>query len=135
MLASGCRVPAKRAGRIFAIGGSGALIRACQIGSRMLLAIVAALLPVVATLSLGYFAAWHRDFAAAEATILNRMVMDYALPLSLFAGTMALRRDDLVADVPTALAISGSMLATYIFVVLMARLVWRRDLGSSALQA
>jgi hypothetical protein len=35
---------------------------------------------------INFFAAWHHDFGAAQASVLNRMVMLYALPMSLFAG-------------------------------------------------
>jgi len=52
----------------------------------MISTIVSALLPTVVTLLLGFFAGWHHDFDAKQATVLNSMVMLYPLPLSLFAG-------------------------------------------------
>jgi malonate transporter and related proteins len=52
----------------------------------MLKTVVSALLPIVVTLALGFFAAWYEDFKADQASVLNRMVMLYALPMSLFAG-------------------------------------------------
>jgi len=51
--------------------------------------IVAALLPIVVTLMLGFVAGWHQDFDGRQAAIFNRMVMLYALPLNLFAGMKA----------------------------------------------
>lgn len=41
----------------------------------MLDTIVAALLPIVITLMLGFAAGWHHDFDAKQASVLNRMVM------------------------------------------------------------
>jgi malonate transporter len=46
--------------------------------------IMGALLPIVVILLLGFFSGWHKDFTGDQATILNRMVMLYALPLLLF---------------------------------------------------
>jgi malonate transporter and related proteins len=44
----------------------------------MLSTVVGALLPIVVTLAPGFFAAWHKDFKADQASVLNRMVMLYA---------------------------------------------------------
>ena len=50
-------------------------------------AILGALLPVIVTLALGMLAGWRRDEDTQAAESLNRMVLVYALPLALFAGT------------------------------------------------
>ncbi len=52
----------------------------------MLNTVIGTLLPIVVTLVFGFFAAWRKDFSTDQASILNRMVMLYALPMSLFAG-------------------------------------------------
>jgi len=52
----------------------------------MLNTVIGTLLPIVVTLVLGFFAVWHKDFNTDQASALNRMVMLYALPMSLFAG-------------------------------------------------
>jgi len=54
--------------------------------------ILGALLPMVVTFLLGFVAAWRRDFGPKDASILNRMVLVYAVPLALFAGTVSTRR-------------------------------------------
>jgi malonate transporter and related proteins len=95
--------------------------------------IIGALLPVVVTLVLGFFAAWHHDFGAAQASVLNRMVMLYALPMSLFASMVTTRRADLTSDLGLVAAIAGSMLAAQLATILVARFLLRRDLGFSAL--
>lgn len=101
----------------------------------MLTTIIGALLPIVVILLLGFFSGWHKDFNADQATILNRMVMLYALPLLLFGSTITIPRSELLADVPLALAVAGGMIGSFCIVLLAARLVFRRDLGASALQA
>jgi malonate transporter len=101
----------------------------------MLVVISSALLPAVVTLFLGYLAAWRGDFGATEAAMLNRMVMNYALPLSLFAGTMAIPRTDLFADVPMALAVTACMVMAFFVVLAIARFICRHDLSTSTLEA
>ncbi len=69
-------------------------------GAAMLEKILGALLPAVITILLGYFAARHHDFEQKEVPTLNRMVMSYALPLSLFVGVVSAGREELLADLP-----------------------------------
>jgi len=97
--------------------------------------IIGALLPIIVILLLGFFSGWHKDFDGAQAAILNRVVMLYALPLLLFAGTVTVPRAVLAQDVPLALAIAGAMVGGYFVVLLVAHRVFGRDLGTSSLQA
>ena len=54
----------------------------------MVQTILSALAPIVFTLLLGFVAAWRHDFGPKEASVLNRMVLLYAVPLALFVGTV-----------------------------------------------
>ncbi|HTV47306.1 MAG TPA: AEC family transporter [Phycisphaerae bacterium] len=101
----------------------------------MLATIVGCLLPIVVTLLLGYIAGWHRDFDANQATVLNRMVMLYALPMLLFAGMVSITRDQLTADVPLAAALLIGILGTFIAAVAIVYFLCGRDLSLSALRA
>ena len=101
----------------------------------MVATIIGALLPVVVTLLLGFVAGWHHDFDGKQATILNRMVMLYALPLSLFAGMVGTARDEVLSQVPLAIAILVGMAGGYVVVLLVSRYLFRRDLMSASLQA
>ena len=65
-------------------------------------AVVGALLPLIVTLGLGFFAAWRHDFTPEQAAVLNRMVLLYALPLLLFAGTVTIERSTLTSDLGLA---------------------------------
>jgi predicted permease len=71
--------------------------------------LLTALLPLVVVLGLGYLAGWRHDFSGDGATVLNRMVMTYALPLSLFAGLAATPRERLFGDGPLLLWIAVGM--------------------------
>ena len=99
----------------------------------MLNTVVGALLPIVVTLVFGFFAAWHKDFTADQASVLNRMVMLYALPLSLFAGMVTTKRGQLTSDLGLAAAIAGAMLGSQLVTIVIARFLLHRSLGFSAL--
>ena len=71
----------------------------------MLDTILGALLPMVVTFLLGFIAAWHHDFGWKDASTLNRIVLLYAVPLALFAGTVTTSRTTLSQDVPLVLAL------------------------------
>ena len=45
----------------------------------MLSTVLAALLPIVVTMLLGFIAAWHHHFDEKQASTLNRMVLLYAV--------------------------------------------------------
>jgi malonate transporter len=79
----------------------------------MLNTIAAALLPMVITVMLGFIAGWHRDFDVKRATVLNRMVMLYALPLLLFASVIGLTRDQVLSQGTLATVILVGMAGVY----------------------
>lgn len=97
--------------------------------------VINALLPVFVTLLLGYFAAWHHDNAGKFAVTLNKMVMTYTLPLSLFAGTVVISAGKLAANLPTVAALFAGLTVPFGVGLIVARYVFRRNLGESTLQA
>jgi malonate transporter len=101
----------------------------------MLITVIGALLPVVVTLLMGVVAAWHHDFEAKQATVLNRMVMLYALPMLLFAGMLAIPRHQLTGDARLAAVIVIAMIMGFFVPLLIARFLCGRNLMTSALQA
>jgi malonate transporter and related proteins len=96
---------------------------------------VTALLPTIVTLLLGYAAAWHKDFDANQATVLNRMVMLYALPLALFAGMIGANRDEVLSQGPLALAIVLGMAGSFAAVFLISYGFLQRDPAIASLRA
>lgn len=97
--------------------------------------IIKALLPVFVTLLLGYFAAWHHDEDSNAATTLNKMVMTYTLPLTLFAGTAVMSASELVANLPMIAALLAGLAIPFGVALIIARYVFHRGLGESTLQA
>ena len=101
----------------------------------MIETIISALLPIVVTLFLGYFAGWHHDFDAKQGSVLNRMVMLYALPLTLFAGMMGIERSVILAQGPMALLLVIGMGGGYFLVFIISRFIFQRGTKVAALQA
>ncbi|RBN33990.1 permease [Lawsonia intracellularis] len=101
----------------------------------MLDTIIGALLPIVITLLLGVLAGWHKDFNIEQATILNQMVMLYALPLTLFSSMILIPKEQLVSDWGLFFLICIAMIGGFLGVFLISRIVFKQDLGSAALQA
>jgi malonate transporter and related proteins len=97
--------------------------------------VLGALAPIVVTLLLGFVAAWRHDFGPTEATVLNRMVLLYAVPIALFVGTIDTPRAELAKDVAFAVAVFVAIVGLYSFVFLMFHLVLRFSLSESALAA
>lgn len=98
-------------------------------------AIVSVLLPMVVTFLLGGVAAWSHDFGPKDGEILNRMVLRYAVPLTLFAGTVTVSRAELAQDTPLMIALCVAIIGLYAVVLLLFRIVLRQRLSTSALAA
>lgn len=101
----------------------------------MLQKILGALLPAVITILLGYFAARHHDFSQKEVPTLNRMVMSYALPLSLFVGVVSAGRAELLADLPLVAFLAVAIVGMYALVLLLGIFAFHHEPGLSALRA
>lgn len=100
----------------------------------MLDTIVGALLPVILTLLLGALAGWRHDEDSKAAGAMNRMVLRYALPLALFAGTVGTPRASLLEQGPLAVILLVGTVVPYAIAFAL-RYAKSRDLGASALQA
>lgn len=101
----------------------------------MIETIAVALLPAVITVVLGFVAARRHDFVAADASVLIKMVMHYALPLALFVGTVRTTRVSLLHDIPLLIGLFIAMVALYLVVLGVGRLVFHASWGASALAA
>ncbi len=101
----------------------------------MLEKILGALLPAVITILLGYFAARHHDFKQKEVPTLNKMVMTYALPLSLFVGVVSAGRAELLADLPLVAFLAVAIIGMYAVILLLGIFGLHHPPGLSALRA
>jgi malonate transporter len=101
----------------------------------MLEKILGALLPAVITILLGYVAARRHDFEQKEVPTLNKMVMTYALPLSLFVGVVSASRAELLADLPLVVFLAVANIGMYAVILLFGIFGFHRPPGLSALRA
>jgi hypothetical protein len=101
----------------------------------MLDIILSALLPMVVTFLLGFVAAWRHEFGFKDASTLNRVVLLYAVPLALFAGTVTTSRAALSQDIPLVIALCVAIIGLYGVVFLSFRIVFRMQVTTSALAA
>ncbi|EMS1065113.1 AEC family transporter [Providencia stuartii] len=101
----------------------------------MLDTIITALLPIVVTLLLGYFAGYRHDFNKDQATILNKMVMLYALPLLLFAGILSTPLTEVINNVDVFLWIFVGMVVGFLAVFLISRFIFKSSARLAALRS
>lgn len=101
----------------------------------MLNTIQSAVLPTVVTFLLGFVAAWRHDFGSKDASILNRMVLVYSVPLALFAGTVMTSRAELSQDLPMFAALCVVIIGLYAAVFLFSRFALHLRMSASALAA
>ena len=101
----------------------------------MLNIILGALLPILFTFLLGFIAGWRHDFESKDASILNRMVLLYAVPLALFAGTVTVSRSGLIQDIPLVVALCAAIIGLYSIVFLFSHFAFRVRMSTSALVA
>jgi malonate transporter and related proteins len=75
-------------------------------------AVVGALLPLILTLALGFFAARRNEFNPDQVLVLNRLVLLYASPLLLFAGTVGIDID--TSTLTSSLGLAASIIAAMV---------------------
>lgn len=101
----------------------------------MIMTILSTTVPIIITLLLGFVAAWHHDFSSKDAPILNRMVLTYAVPMSIFAGTVSTSKLYLLESVPLLLTITVTIIGLYAIVYFICRILFKLSLSASALCA
>jgi malonate transporter and related proteins len=94
-----------------------------------------ALVPIFAVMALGYVAGWIRDIDNHHVAELNALVMDFALPASLFVATATTSRTVLLAQWPLLLVFIVSMLVLYALSYWMQRRLFGLGPGEASVQA
>ena len=98
-----------------------------------ILLISGAILPVIITVIIGYISGKRKDFNWQQAGDINKIVMLYALPLSIFSNMVMTPRHIVMTMGPVAVAIILALI--FLIPLLVARYLFRRDLALSTLQA
>ena len=97
--------------------------------------VLLALLPIFFVLLLGYSAGKWRIVDHAHVGALNTVVMNYALPASLFAATAATPRQAMLAQWSLLVSLGVTMMLIHPLWYLLQRRLQRRSIGESAVQA
>ena len=97
--------------------------------------LINALVPIFAVMALGYVAGWIRDIDNHHVAELNALVMDFALPASLFAATASSSRVLLLAQLPLLAVFIVSLLALYALSYWMQRRFFGLGSSEASLQA
>ncbi|OZI30816.1 transporter [Bordetella genomosp. 10] len=100
----------------------------------MFILIITALLPVYVGLALGYFAGKRKLVDNQNVSSLNVLLMQFALPLTLFISIARTPHDVIVQNGKLALVIALGLLIVYIPLFITQRRAYKLDIGSSAVQ-
>ena len=84
---------------------------------------------------IGYISGKRKDFNWQQAGDINKIVMLYALPLSIFSNMVMTPRHIVMTMGPVAVAIILALILSFVIPLLVARYLFRRDLALSTLQA
>ena len=101
----------------------------------MLGTILDALVPVVFSITLGYIGGKTRDIDNRHVAELNALVMDFAVPASIFAAVVQASRAELREQVPLACLLSGSMLMLFAITYVATRRIYGFTASEASLQA
>lgn len=101
----------------------------------MLKTLVFALLPIIVTIALGYFAAARRIFNDQDSQRFVKLVMNFALPLSVFSGIWSTPRKIIIADIPLATWLLVSMGGCYFILLAIHRFGFHSDTKIAALRS
>jgi malonate transporter len=96
--------------------------------------IVTALLPVFLVLFLGYFAGRRKLVDNKNVSSLNVMLMQFALPFTLFISIAKTPQQVILQNGPLALVLAISLVLVYVIVLLVQIKFYNRSLGEAAVQ-
>lgn len=97
--------------------------------------VISALLPITVILLLGFFAGHHHDFSKDQAGVLNKMILGYALPLSLFSGLVGSSLTELIQQKDLAIGLFIGMIVFYFIIYIVAYYIFKQTMPLSALLA
>ncbi|MDU9354162.1 AEC family transporter [Klebsiella sp. 141153] len=100
-----------------------------------ILLILGAILPVIITVLIGYISGKRKDFNWQQAGDINKIVMLYALPLSIFSNMVMTPRHIVMSMGPVAIAIILALILSFVIPLVIARYIGKRSLALSTLQA
>ena len=97
--------------------------------------ILDALVPVFFGIALGYVGGKTRDLDNRHVGELNSLVMDFAVPASIFSTVVQASRADLLGQIPLAALLSSSMLVLFAATYVLTRRIYGFGSPEASLQA
>lgn len=101
----------------------------------MLHIILYAIVPIFVVMALGYFSGKKGAFSGADARILNKVVLNYALPAALFVSIVKANRNMLSADLKLTIIAFVVLLACFFMVYYIFKLYKGNTQGDAAISA
>lgn len=97
--------------------------------------ILYAIVPILVIMLLGYYAGKTGAFSGADARVLNKVVLNYALPAALFVSIIKANRAMLAVDVKLTIISFVVLLACFFLVYYVYRWVYKDTIAESAISA
>jgi malonate transporter and related proteins len=96
---------------------------------------ITVLIPVFFVLLLGYFAGRAKKFDADQVAGINELVLDFALPASLFIRIVSSSRTEIAQRLSFVLVSLAALLGIYVLGLVVSKILFRLTIGKSALFA
>lgn len=97
--------------------------------------ILYAIVPILTVMLLGYFSGKTGAFSGADARVLNKVVLNYALPAALFASIVKANREMLSVDVKLTLISFVVLIGCFLLVYFVFRYMYKDTMAESAISA
>nr|WP_290388102.1 AEC family transporter [Paramuribaculum intestinale] len=97
--------------------------------------ILYAIVPILTVMLLGYYAGKTGAFTGENARVLNKLVLNYALPAALFVSIIKANREMLSVDLKLTLISFVVLLACFFLVYFVFRYLYKDSMAESAISA
>ncbi|MDE6393070.1 MAG: AEC family transporter [Muribaculaceae bacterium] len=97
--------------------------------------ILYAIVPILTVMLLGYYAGKTGAFTGENARVLNKLVLNYALPAALFVSIIKANREMLSVDVKLTLISFVVLLACFFLVYFVFKYLYKDSMADSAISA
>ncbi len=96
---------------------------------------VVVVIPIIFVLAFGFFAGKTNQFNGNDKAIpiINELVLNFALPCSLFVGTISISRVQLIDDLVLFFSLLITLLIAYLFSLFLAKFVFKRNIVESSI--
>lgn len=97
--------------------------------------ILYAIVPILVVMLLGYYSGKTNAFSGSDARVLNKVVLNYALPAALFVSIIKANREMLSVDVKLTIISFVVLIAMFFIVYLVFRYLYKDTMAESAVSA